>query len=78
MSNTIQTVEKNETLTLVIDTADGTHLEYSEKTEPRAVEVSDGKIFTTTEEAAFELASELRAWGVSEARAFGFAVVFWG
>lgn len=77
--NNIHTVtDSNENRTLVIDCANGTHLEYSEKTESRCVEVIDGKIFTTTEEAAEELASEMRAWGVSEARALGYAVVFWG
>jgi len=70
--------DANENRKIVIDLADGIHLEYSPETEPRCVEVIDGKIFTTTQEAAEELASEMRAWGVKPARPLGFAVVFWG
>jgi hypothetical protein len=63
--------------TLTIDLSDGIHLEYSRKTDRRVVEAIDGKIFTKTLKGARELASEMRAWGVKEARALNYAVVFW-
>jgi hypothetical protein len=58
--------------------SNGNDLVYSAETDSRIVEAIDGKLFTDTEESAVALASELRAWGVTAARALGFAVVFWG
>jgi len=78
VNSAIITIEnRREVLVLTARCANGNYLEYSEETDERIVEVIDGKIFTTTEDAAYELESEMRAMGLSEARAFGFAVVFW-
>lgn len=60
-----------------ITTADGNSLVYRPDFEPRMVEAIDDKIFTVSEQAADEMASELHAWGVPEARSLGCAVVFW-
>lgn len=59
-------------------TLDGLRLQYSRKTDRRVAGAEDGKLFTKTLKGARELASELRAWGVREARALNYAVVFWG
>lgn len=69
----IETAEN--VLTIKLD--DGTVLTYSDETDTRCAEAVDGKIFTHTKKGAVELAAEMRAWGVKEARAFEYAVVFW-
>ena len=74
MSATIRTNADTNTLTLRVD---GRRLKYSPDSDARVVECVDGKMFTATEQAAVELAGEIRAWGVTEARALGYAVVFW-
>jgi hypothetical protein len=61
---------------LVIN-AGGIRLEYAASTDARIESVEDGKIVTVDDDAADALASEIRAWGVSNARGLGSAVVFW-
>jgi hypothetical protein len=56
---------------------DGQTLTYSHRTDKRIVDAIDGKVFTRSKREAVELAGEIRAWGVTEARALGYAVVFW-
>jgi hypothetical protein len=58
--------------------ADGEVLSYSAETDPRVSDVIDEKVLTTSLEGAETLAAELQCFGVTTARAFGFAVVFWG
>jgi hypothetical protein len=67
-------INSNENNAMIIAFEDGIRLEYSPETEPRCVEVIDGKIFTTDERAAFELECEMKAWGVTGAHALGCAV----
>jgi len=70
---TITTSEDTLTIT-------GQHLRlvYSSKTDERVECAIDGKVWARDAVAAEELAREMRAWGVSIARAYGNAVVFWG
>lgn len=78
MSSAISTVSNSrETLVLTVSCANGNRLEYSEETDARIVEVIDGKVWCSDDDTACELESEMRAAGLSEARAFGCAVVFW-
>jgi hypothetical protein len=55
----------------------GANLTYSPATDARVVGAEDGKLLCQDEEAAEELAGEMRAWGVQGARGLGCAVVFW-
>lgn len=55
----------------------GIQITYSPETDRRIEEAIDDKVFTKTKEGAVELAAEMQAWGVTEARAFEYAVVFW-
>jgi hypothetical protein len=58
--------------------SNGSKLVYSAESDARIIEVIDGKLFTDTQESAVAIASEMRACGIRNARALGFAVVFWG
>lgn len=69
-----QTNAETETLTI---RQDELVLTYSPATDARVVGASDGKLQCRDEQAAEELASEMRAWGVKGANASGCAVVFW-
>lgn len=63
---------------LTLTTSSGLTLVYSPETDCRVADAVDGKIFTNSKQGALELAAEMNAWGVPEARAFEYAVVFWG
>ncbi len=76
MSNAIST-NGDETLTINVAST-GWTLTYSATTDRRVVGADDGKLLCRSIEAACELASEMRAYGVTEARQLGYAVVFWG
>jgi hypothetical protein len=73
MTSTITT--ENNVLTITLQ--NGMRLEYSPRTDSRVFEAVDGKLFTQTIKGARQLAAEMQAWGVSEARADNYAVVFW-
>lgn len=78
MSNAAITTRQTDNggiLTIKVDTLT---LEFSRETDKRVFGAEDGKLWANTEGYAEELAGEIRAWGVSEARALGCAVVFWG
>lgn len=62
---------------LTVTSIHGATLVFSPETDSRVDEAIDDKLFTKTELGAVELAAELNAWGVPEARALGYAVVFW-
>ncbi len=55
----------------------GATLTYSPETDARIVGAIDGKLQCRDEEAAYELAGEMRAAGIPGARDLGCAVVFW-
>lgn len=61
-----------------LSNADGLVITYSPETDKRIAGIKNGKLITKTLKGARELAGEARAWGLTEARALGFAVVFWG
>ncbi len=76
--HTTQTIRTDaEASTLFIE-VDGLALTFSPATDGRVVGAEDGKLLCRFESEAEELAGEMRAWGVRDARAFGSAVVFWG
>jgi hypothetical protein len=80
MSNTqfsIETEQFSSQITTLRLESNGSRLEYSASTDARVLDVQDGKIWCRTTVDADELASEIRAWGVKEARSLGYAVVFW-
>ena len=78
MQTRITTTEESDgNLLMTLKAANGNVLKYGAGI-TGVEEVIDGKIFTTTEQDAVRLAAEMKALGVHEARAFGYAVVFWG
>lgn len=73
-STQITTDSETETLTALVGDLE---LAFSPTTDARICGVEDGKVLCRFEDEALGLASEMRAWGIREARAFGSAVVFW-
>lgn len=73
-STQITTDSEASTLTALVDDLE---LTFSPTTDDRVIGVEDGKVLVRSNTTALELASEMRAWGIREARAFGSAVVFW-
>jgi hypothetical protein len=74
MDNAINTAE--ETLIILVAST-GWTLTYSVATDRRVTGAEDGKLLCRSAKAAGELAGEMRAFGVAEARDLGHAVVFW-
>ena len=75
--NATRITTDSETNTMTIEVY-GATLTNSPERDARVVGVEDEKVLCRYEEDAEGLASEMRAWGVRDARAFGSAVVFWG
>jgi hypothetical protein len=69
-------VIRTENNKLVAVTHDDIVVEYSAQTDDRVAGAEHGKLYAKSPEQAVELAGELRAWGVHEARAQGYGVVF--
>lgn len=77
MQTQISTTEQaNGELLMTLKAANGNVLKYGAGM-TGVEEVIDGKVFTTTEQDAVRIAAEMQSLGVTEARAFGYAVVFW-
>lgn len=68
---------RRESVRKLVFTLPGLRLEYSTETDPRILDVEDGKLFFQDDATAAEFAREMRAWGVNEARSLGCCVVFW-
>ncbi len=77
MNSATSITTDSETSTMTIE-VDGSKLTYSPSTDDRVIGVEDDKVLTRSATSALELASEMRAWGVRDARGHGCAVVFWG
>jgi uncharacterized protein YbaR (Trm112 family) len=77
MNNAITFETNAEQITLVAACSNGNRMTYNESKDRRIVEVIDGKVWCRSAKAAYEIAGEMQAMGLSEARADGVAVVFW-